>query len=175
MAEYYILDAEQCDDWISFSVPESWNRGCLTSEFQYIPAGTERLEVTAGTELYDFSLVNEFIPVISKRMKEIFEKLGVDNLYYKKILLDYYGQEEEYWLALPPRIKCVDPDCADDDFEAFGDIHDARILDDRVGNYQMFKLSGVGNQEIVIRKNLKQQLEECISEENLRGMYIYQL
>ena len=21
MAEYYILDAEQCDDWISFSVP----------------------------------------------------------------------------------------------------------------------------------------------------------
>ena len=78
-------------------------------------------------------------------------------------------------LALPPRIKCVDPDCADDCYEAFDDIHDARILDDRVGNYQMFKLFGVGNQEIVISKNLKQQLEECISEENLRGMYIYQL
>lgn len=143
---------------------------CSMSEFQYLdktPIKAE-LDSDSGTICQDFIYENS-IPLISERLKAFFDRFGIDNLFYKKILLcqSTLGIEEPYWLALPPRIDCLDMQkCLIDPVD--GSVEKIVINGRRTGRYEIFKLARVTNTEILV----SQRLAEALEKENFEGLYI---
>ncbi len=146
-------------------------RGCLNSEFQFLDKAPLEVGVVdeGGIEFPDFIYQNH-IPLISDRFKAVLDKLQIDNLFYKKIYItcEITGAREIYWLALPPRINCLNYDKSIVN-EVLGYAEEIVIDGNNVGNYHIFKLQGVSNQEIYITKDLKEILEK----QNLEGVVFY--
>lgn len=170
----YILGAVRYEEDINIDEEKlkTLKKGCRFSEFQYLDRKIINIEISdnGGIEFQDFLLIDN-IPIISNKFKNILEKNGVDNLFFKQINLtmNSVGIKEIYWLALPPRINCLVFDKSE-----FDDCNYAEkiVIDDEcIGNYKIFKISNVTNQEIVITKDLK----EIIERENLTGINIYKI
>ena len=151
---------KKSSNYICVEVSEFFETICRKSEFQYLDKEVLRIEVSleGGNEFPDFLYVNDCVPMISTKLRQLFEKEKIDNLYYKKIILSVedFAIEEEYWLALPPRIDCVDPECIDKDL---GIAIEINIIPERVGNYKIFKMVNIGNSDIVITRELKEVIE----------------
>ena len=85
-------------------------RGCARSEFQFL--NHEKLEVSldeaAAWTFRIFYTMNRF-RWFQMLYTDFFSDSGVDNLFYKPIYLndEIIGVRKRYWLALPPRIRCL--------------------------------------------------------------------
>lgn len=175
---YFILYAETCIE--EYAEPSDeidvLLKSCISSEFQYLNHDALSVEISeeSGLIFPDLILAKGAIPLISDRMKRCFDEQNVDNLFYKRITLtcNDLGKKEYYWLALPPRINCLDFGWLDGAgyitnenqdlplWQWSREVKEIRIISANVGRYKIFKLSGVINQEIVITKNLKDALEK---------------
>lgn len=180
--KFYIMYAETCvEEYIklSDSLKERLFSGCLNSEFQYLDHLLLESEVSedGGMEFPDF-LMSGCIPLVSERCKRIFDSLHIDNLFYKPINLTFkeFGIKESYWLALPPRINCLNWDKCDvavenNEFlsaeEQMQEVMHISINSAAVGNYKIFKLAHVVNQEIIVTEEVKHAVEH----ENLKNVY----
>ena len=113
-------------------------RGCKNSEFQYIPSkiGVLLLDENSGDSLPDF--------ICDQRVSLCRNK---DNLH------------ESYWLAIPPRIDCIDFERSTID-DMWNTAEVISIDKDKIGNYHIFKLLKVVNDEIIITNFLKEQIEK---------------
>lgn len=143
---------------------------CNASEFQHLTKDdrTVVLKDSKGSIWPDF--INERgIPLISTRFKKFLADIGIDYLFYKKIILKQKN-EQEYWLALPPRIDCLNlNDTVIDDL--FGTIEHFVINEDKIGRFEIFKLAGVTNLEIVVTESLATKIKE----QNFIGVHIVNL
>lgn len=150
---------------------EYLSRPCSMSEFQYLDktAVYSELDKDSGTVCQDFIYENG-IPLISERLKEFFDGFGIDNLFYKKVILQKKGtgMEELYYLALPPRINCLDFEKSEID-EVLNAADEIVIQTNKVGRYDIFKLAGVTNTEIIVTGRLALALKE----QKFAGMHIY--
>lgn len=150
---------------------EYLSRPCSMSEFQYLDKTVVywELDKDSGTVCQDFIYENG-IPLISERLKEFFDGFGIDNLFYKKVILQKKdtGMEEPYYLALPPRINCLDFEKSEID-EVLNAADEIVIQGDKVGRYDIFKLAGVTNTEIIVTGKLASALKE----HKFVGMHIY--
>ena len=144
---------------------------CAMSEFQFLDRTPISAEVDedSGQECQDF--ICEFgIPLVSERLKDFFDRFGIDYLFYKKIVLTRtsIGMAEPYWLALPPRIDCLDFEKSEIDDVL--NAADSIIIDSsRIGRYDIFKLSRVTNLEIITTEKLALALKA----EDFTGIHIY--
>lgn len=171
---FYILSAVRYEENVNID-SENLNflkKGCRFSEFQYLDKKPIDIEISdyGGIEFQDFLLVDD-IPIISNKFKNILKKNNVDNLFFKQINLTIksIGIKEVYWLALPPRINCLVFDNSEID-----DCNYAEkivINEECIGNYEIFKISNVINQEIIITPKLK----ELIEKNDLTGVNIYKI
>lgn len=149
---------------------------CCASEFQFLDREPISIEVSpdSGNICQDL-IVENHVPLISERMKSIFDERGVDNLFYKKVILtkEDIGMKEIYWLALPPRIKCLNRRRSE--FEGEDESHSRAkkivISTRRVGNYKIFKLDTMRNSEIIITEDLADELKKA----DLLGLYITEI
>lgn len=175
MGNYYVLEAsENVEEYVSaIEGTREMAQACQMSEFQFLDLKAISIEVDSdsGRVFQDF-LYDSGVPLISERMKECLDELQIDYLFYKKILLTKkrQGIEEIYWLALPPRINCLNRELSDID-ELLNVADDIVINEERVGRYEIFKLSGVGNIDIIISERLAQILKE----KNLIGLHVNKL
>ena len=147
----------------------SLSAACQTSEFQFLDRKPLTVSIAddGGLSFPDF-LYNDGIPLISPAFKRILDSLGVDNLFYKTVYLDYapLGLHEPYILALPPRIRAVRQeymrltDEDGDECEGKELIKDEygvaqyKINASAVGNYRIFKLSDVLDVDIIVTYDL---------------------
>ena len=175
MCKYYVMAAVNCiEDYVVLGeVPERFSSACLKSEFQFIDKNPVSIELSAegGNVFPDFIYQNQ-IPLISDRLKNFFDSLKIDYLFYKKVNLtkEQLGIEEPYWLALPQRIDCLDRNKSEiDDF--FNEAEKIVVNDNQVGRFEIFKLSGVINSEIIISERIANLLEK----EKFKGINIYSL
>lgn len=148
-------------------------RYCSKSEFQYLDKKvlTVELDSSSGTECQDFIYKNG-VPLISERLKDFFDKRKIDYLFYKKIILKKsdIGLEEIYWLALPQRIECLNREKSDiDDMLNLAD--EIVINENQIGRFEIFKLAGVTNLEIIVTESLAEDLKA----EKFVGMHIYKI
>ena len=132
-------------------------RGCRFSEFQYLDRKPLDVEISddSGDEFPDF-ILQGIIPLVSTGIKRVLENFGVDSVFFKPLRLtrSELGIAEDYFLALPPRIDCLD------ERSVIVNKHAKKIFvdDDKIGRYDIFKLSGVDNQEIIVTEKLKDAL-----------------
>lgn len=171
MARYFIMKPIISDNFIRISAPKELQKGCMNSEFQYLDHKPMEIIVSLdyGTDFPDYIIGDGYAPFISDKLRRLFEKEGICNLFYKKtsLIMGDFDIEELYWFALPPRINCLDPEYIDPDMGIATEIH---ILDENVGNYQIFKLAGVGNHDVIVTSYLKNMIQEEIEARKMKGI-----
>lgn len=172
MAEYYFLEASMnVSDYVSAKEgTKAFARACQMSEFQFLDASPISIEVDADSgKIFQDFIYDKGVPLVSDKMKDCLDELGVDYLMYKKVILtkNKLGIEEIYWLALPPRINCLNRDESDID-EMLNVAEEIVINDDKVGRYDIFKLAGVGNLDIIITETVADRLRK----EKFIGLHI---
>ena len=129
------------------------------------------LDEESGNLCQDF-IYDRGIPLVSEKVKDFFDEYGIDYLFYKKIILKKttVGIEEPYWLALPPRIDCLNFE--ESEIDTFLNSADEIVINEnKIGRYEIFKLGKVTNLEIVVTENLAKKLKE----KKFVGMHIYSL
>ena len=183
--KFFVMYAESCIE--EYAAPGAdifeLKRGCLNSEFQFLDHSPLSVEISDEGGIYfpDFILKGT-IPLISTAMKRTLDKFGVDYLFYKPIQLTYsaLGRAENYFLALPPRINCIDTsksiiEVEKNDFilptELIREVKKICIAENQIGRYDIFKLAGVVNQEIIITEKLK----TALAEGNFENAFFYEL
>lgn len=164
---------------------DSLEKGCRKSEFQFLDRTPLDCSISeyGGYEFPDLIIHQKCMPLISETMRQIMDRAGVDNLFYKRIILkdDLVDVREPYWLALPPRIDCLDMDNSIIN-DRTGDLGPAgknlfnvfhiAIDQEKVGNYQIFRLpAAYENQEIIVTENLRNILTDM----NLINVYFQKL
>ncbi len=175
MANYYVLDASRnVKEYISIiDGTKELETACQMSEFQFLTTKAVTIEVDedSGRIFQDF-IYDNGVPVMSDRMKEYMDKLEVDYLFYKKLILTKkeLGIEEIYWLALPQRIKCLNKEESEID-EILNIADEIVINQQRVGRFKIFKLADVGNWEIILSEDMAQALKT----QDFRGVHIYEI
>lgn len=164
MSEFYTLEAStNVEEYVSvIEGMKKYEIHCQLSEFQFFYKDPIRVEVDkdSGKVFQDF-IYDKGVPLVSDNLKKCLDDLDVDYLLYKKILLtkSKLGIEEIYWLALPYRINCLNREKSDIDEELnFAD--EIVINEDKVGRYEIFKLAGVTNLDIIISKNVADVLKK---------------
>lgn len=175
MTEFYTIEAStNVEEYVSVKDGmKEYEKHCQMSEFQYFNTDPIRVEVDkdSGKIFQDF-IYDKGVPIISDGLKTCLDELGVDYLLYKKIILTkkLLGVEELYWLALPQRINCLNRDESDIDEELnFAD--EIVINEDKVGRYEVFKLAGVTNLDIIITK----KIAEALKKKKFIGLHINKL
>ena len=159
---------------------------CQASEFQFLDHKpvTVNIAEDSGLTFPDF-LYNDGIPLISPTFKRILDSMGVDNLFYKTIYLDYnpLGRHEPYIMALPPRIRAVRQDYMrlmdEDGDEGEGKelikdeygIARYKVNASAVGNYRIFKLADVWDTDIIVTG----ELMEAISNAQLSNVFFAEI
>lgn len=154
--DYIFLDSEK--------VPDDLKYGCRRSEFQYIPKDLSVLEadISCGGRLPDFMYDPEnYIPLISDRLKNLFDDMDIRNLFYRRVKIIKKGESfsESYWLAVPPRIDCIDYEKSVID-ELFNETEILAIDEYKTGNYEIFKVSGAADSQIIVTEKLKNTVEK---------------
>lgn len=163
MSKYYSIEAAtNVEEYISVkNGMKKYERSCQMSELQFLSTDPITVEVDedSGKVFQDF-IYDKGVPVISDRLKDFLDGFGVDYLFYKKVILtkQKLGIEELYWLALPQSINCLNRDESDID-EVLNYADEIVINDDKVGRYDIFKLAGVTNLEIIISDRLAKALK----------------
>lgn len=82
------------------------------------------------------------------------------------LVCDFLGRKERYWLIVPPRIDCLDLDRSDVkldwDFSLglLPTLHSQKSVIDEslVGSYKMWKIAGVDDDAIYVKKELKDKI-----------------
>lgn len=170
---FYELQQKKSQFYVKVRVPPEIKRGAINSEFQFLDHKeiSIELEDCYGTDFPDLIMAENYVPMISSKLKQLFDLWGIDNLFYKKIKLKMtdYDIEEQYWLALPPRIDCLDPEKSfDKRLEICTKIV---ILPNKVGNFDIFKIKD-GNDEIIITERLRKLLIQESDSHNIQGIVI---
>lgn len=171
--KFFIMYAETCIE--DYAVPGKeilqLERACLNSEFQFLDRTALSVEISDAGGLYfpDF-ILSGIIPLVSTAVKRVLENFNADYVFFKPIRLTVtdLGRVEDFWLALPPRINCLDwersiLEVEDNEFALpFERMREAKkilIDENQIGCYNIFKLAGVLNQEIIVTERLKTALE----------------
>lgn len=175
MKDYFILDASKnVEEYVSVTDGiKEMEKACQMSEFQFLDKKSISMEADkdSGRIFQDF-IYDKGVPIISDRMKDCLDSLGVDYLFFKKVLITKkkIGIEEVYWLALPPRINCLNREESEID-EMLDVAEEIVINDDKVGRYEIFKLGGVGNLDIILSGNVA----DVLKEKKFIGVHIYKI
>ena len=148
-----------------YHLSEDIKRGCRKSEFQFITKdiGCFIIDEGSGNDLPDFILDSRNnVPLISERLKKVFDSLEIKNLYYQRVKLERKTDNlsESYWLAVPPRIDCLDRDKSIID-TLWNKAEKVVIDPDKIGNYEIFKISGIVNNEIIVTDTIKAAVEKA--------------
>lgn len=159
--------------------------GCEFSEFQFLDHAPMEIELSkdGGLDFPDLLICEGSIPLISQRLRESFMELDLNNVFYKPVnlVLPELGVREPFWLALPPRIDCLDwedseiLEDSDDGFPFWARLHEAKkivIAPEKTGNYKIFKLPpSLSNQQIIVDEEVRNFLER----KNFENVYFFPL
>ena len=179
--KFYVMYADTCvEDYIRPGPDiQELERGCLMSEFQFLNHYRIRVEAdeNGGMHFVDF-LQEGCIPLVSDRFYRILQQASVDYLFYKPvdITVSFLGYCEPYWLALPPRIYCVEEEKSIFREEKtypreLRKVEDIVIQSGSIGRYQIFQMAGTVNDEIIVTEQLKEKIES----NELTNVHFYEL
>lgn len=158
--EYIKLDA----DFSGIKIP------CIKSEFQFLDRTPLEITISdeGGLEIPDV-IYQDGMWLISTQLKECLERFGCDYVFYKqvKILSDKFGIHETFWIIVPPRIDCLDLDDSiikekqwdfEDGLVPSFECEKIKIMVKNLGNYAIFKILGILDNNIYVTEELFQAI-----------------
>ena len=159
-------------------------KGCRYSEFQYLDHAPISAEVAddGGIIFPDF-IVHQTIPLISIGVRRVLDRFNIDYIFYKPVQLTIAarGIAEDYCMALPPRIHCLDVERStfiareeednEQPIERRCEVSKIVIAQKKIGRYDIFKIANAVNQEIIVTERLKNALDAGAFE----NMFFYEL
>lgn len=168
--KYYIMKAFDTtgSDYIYLdndTLDENLKMACCNSEFQYVDKNLTALRLSNESgNLFPNFIYDELneVPLISCSLKRLFDQLDIRSLYYQRIKVERKSDHisENYWLAIPMKIDCLDMDLSEVD-EILNEAEKIVINPDNVGNYEIFKLANVINNQIIVTETLKNAVEQA--------------
>lgn len=193
--KYYILE---CDSPFYGGYPKI-NSNFLNTKFELHCQNSNLDQIDPNTTMAIWILKHENdeytdfmydygnrIPLISDRFKKILDNFGVNNVLYKKIILQNFpielnqgGESHECWLALPSRIDCIDFEKSERDLEAVFITYTKLVISEaKAKNYDIFKISreddkGAIGPEIIVSERLKDYIEKWQKEHNTKLTCVY--
>lgn len=173
---FYMMDYKSIvEEYIVLENPTGQldDRGYYASWFQFLDKELIEIKISeeGGIEYPDL-IIQEDVPLISEKMKQLFDIAGVRYVFYKPVDIvdDYEMKKTRYYLAVPSRIDCLDYDKSIYDNEC--EFAETILIDEKkVGDAHIFKLRGLGNSEIIVTEKLFKILDR----EELEGVYFKQL
>lgn len=163
-----IADDPNGSDYINLDgdfIPDGVKRAVRQSAFQFVERDFCEIPVDpeSGNLLPDFMCdIRNHVPVISDRLKRVFDSLDIRYLFYQRLRVvdKKSGLSERYWLAIPPRIDCLQREKSV--IDPLWNRATKIVIDiEKIGNYDIFKTAGVSNQEIIVTKRLKEAVERA--------------
>lgn len=149
----------------------------IKSEIQYL--NKEKIELSisesGGLEIPDI-IYYEGIFFVSNKLKLFFDSMGIDYVFWKAsdIHSEQFGIHETFWILVPQRIDCLDIDKSVFDLEwDFQDgllpmlkIQKIVIQPKLIGNFHIFKILGIMDNNIYVTKELFEKISSC----NFKGI-----
>lgn len=146
----------------------------LKGELQYIDSKPMIVGITidSGYEVPDI-ITEDSLIFISKKMKDFFDKFGIDYVFYKKVEVrgEEYGIYEVFYLMIVPRVDCLELDSLPQK-DVLWDYRDGliplinndeapnfRIIKAMIGRYDIFRVLGLYQNVFYITDKLYQELE----------------
>lgn len=176
--KFYEICADTCvEDFVALEADvfdENFINACQRSEFQHLDRRPIEVEISldGGLNFPDFFICGGCVPLVSEKFRGLLNRAGVDNLFCKPVTLIFerLGLAENYTLALPPRINCLDrrQSVIEEEANEFALPEEILrtvtkiVIDPRkIGNYKIFKLPPFfTNTEIIVTDALKNFLEQ---------------
>ena len=169
---FYKIKAKYNFDDVLYKYFKSISQYCETSEFQYLNRDIMKIDIPQNEtfEFKDFYYIKNQVPLFSEYLMNKIKRFdNVDNLFVKEIYLQYDGEEEVYFIAIPSRIRCFDYE--ESIFEKDSDLYKIKkaiISSENVGRYIIFKAYGDEDNNIYISQKLVKTLKcEDIIVENI--------
>lgn len=129
-------------------------------EIQFIDKNLLEIEVSdkGGIEYPD--CITQSLPLVSDKMKRIFEENEINNIFYKPIfLIDNLLEEKHlYWLTVIPYIECFQE-------------QSEKYIPEKIGNFKIFRDKNKDGNIIYVTEELKNILEN----KGLKGIYFYNI
>jgi len=93
------------------------------------------------------------IPLISDKVKEFFDKLGIKSIFYKPVMLADIKRMKQtlYWLVVPRKIDCMSDETL---FNRDDSVRRLKIDSERVGYYKVFKVNGILEDYIIVDESV---------------------
>ncbi|MBQ7609325.1 MAG: hypothetical protein IJU76_15360 [Desulfovibrionaceae bacterium] len=172
--KYYVMYAETCvEDYVCpDDTLDVCERACYKSELQFFDKQpiTVGISDEGGIEFTDLIIKNDCIPLFSRHLRQVLDEANIDYIAYRPVTLSYdrLGICEEYYLALIPRIRCLDLDRSKICIEENNDLRYDQLMKEvehivinanNVGRFEIFKLPmEYENQEIIVSERLMNKI-----------------
>ena len=93
------------------------------------------------------------IPLISNKVKELFDELNIKSIFYKSVILADIKRMEQtlYWLVVPRKIDCMYDETI---FNRDNSIQRLKIDSEKVGYYKVFKVNGIIEDYIIVDESV---------------------
>lgn len=187
MSQFYTLESGiALRNYMSIdmdSIDSEFRTACYNSEFQHIcPDESKIIYLSKESDYYCADFMYDYsncIPLVSDRLKNLFDDFDIDNIIYQRIILKHplTRSEYEFWLALPSRIDCLDFEKSEFS-QITGAVKKIVVSEKKTGRYKIFKMSGLNGRrsaggEIIVTEKLKNYLEKTQQEKHFQLECVY--
>lgn len=105
-------------------------------------------------EYIDF--IEKPVPIISDKMKQVFEMYQKDIFFKPLVLTDINKMKQDlYWLTIPQKVKCLSEKS---EFKRDGSLHRLVIDSKKASPYRVFKIDGILEDFIIINTDTAESI-----------------
>ena len=152
---FYIMKADKVNNAvepkdITKTIKLEYDRKNL---IQYLD--TQHVQIYINEKLSNIypDFIEKPIPLISDKVKEFFDKLGIKSIFYKPVMLADIKRMKQtlYWLVVPRKIDCMSDETL---FNRDDSVRRLKIDSERVGYYKVFKVNGILEDYIIVDESV---------------------
>lgn len=159
---FYKIQASHTYDTKLSRYVDCISKYCRSSEFQYLTNEPRCWEVSLheNFQFWDYYCIDNVVPLFSDWLWcKIMEFGNTDGLYIIPVTISYSGEKRQYYVAIPPRIYCIDRlnttlHCDNGIWYADNIV----ISQKNVGRYNLFKIAGIDDDNIYCSETLAKML-----------------
>lgn len=161
---FYRLQTEHIYDEVLYEYVRSFSEYCRKSEFQHLTHSERYWEIPSESnfEFTDFFYINNEVPLFSSWAWDRITACGnTDGIFVIPVRIFYRGEEHQYYIAVPPRIYCLDE--RKTVLKKYGEVYHAEntvISPEETGRYNVFRVAETDDDNIYIKHIIADKLSK---------------